>query len=104
MERREQREDGSAYQDIVEVRDYKVGIVHLDVDRNGRQHDAREAAKNEDKDEPEDEVHGSGQSYSSGPKRCEPAEDLNATGDCDHHARCGEVSLTDLRQSGREHM
>ena len=55
VERREDREDGAAEQHVVEVRDDEVRVGDLLVERDDREHDARQAADHEHDDEADDE-------------------------------------------------
>ena len=53
----EDREDGAAEEHVVDVRDDEVRLAHVDVDRDGAEHDAREAADHEHREEAEREQH-----------------------------------------------
>ena len=53
----EDREDDAAEQGVVEVRDHEVAVVHLPVDREGREVDPGQAADDEEREEPEREQH-----------------------------------------------
>ena len=72
-------EHRAADQDVVKVRDDEEGIVHLGVERHGRQHHAGQPADDEDGEEPENpdrDLHG----YAARPERRNPAEDLRTAG------------------------
>ncbi len=57
VESAEKRKQRATNEDVMEMRDDKECIVHLQIERNGRQHDARKAAHHENEDESEHEVH-----------------------------------------------
>ena len=88
----------------MEMGDDEECVVHLEIEGDGGEHHAGQAAQHEDEDEAEDEVHGGGHANAAGPEGREPAENLNAAGDGDHHAGRGEIRFADLRQARGEHV
>ena len=54
----------------VEVADDKVGIVHVDIEGQGRQHDAGDAADDKHRHETQGEEHGAGEGGSCRPRWC----------------------------------
>ena len=104
MKRAEQGEERPADQDVMKMRDDKKRIVHLKIERNRRQHHARQSAQHEDEDKPAHEMHCGVSAVAAGPQSRQPAEDLNAACNRDHHAGGGEVRFADLRQPCREHV
>ena len=51
VQRAEERRDRAADHDVVEVRDHEVGVVHVHVDRQHRQHQPGQPAEHEQADE-----------------------------------------------------
>ena len=101
---REDREDGPTEQHVVEVGDDEVRVRHLLVERDRREHHAREAADHERDEEAE---HVEERRPDHGPAlqhRREPCEDLDPARDRDDRARRGEEREGDLRQADREHV
>ena len=88
----------------MEVRDDKVGIVHLEIHRNRRDEDAGHAAHNEDEEESQDPPHGRPQDDFAGGHRGNPTKNLRAARNRDHHAGGGKVAFGDLGNACREHM
>ena len=67
IESAEQRENRAPDQNVVEMRDYEIGVVNLKVERYRCQHHAGHAAQYKDRDEPVDEVERRGHSRPAGP-------------------------------------
>src|SRR5437763_10956555 len=80
----------------MKMRDHEERVVNLKVERHRRQHHAAQTAQDEDKEETEHEQQRRLEYGPSGPQRRDPAEDLHAARDRDHHARGGEETLTEL--------
>ena len=100
----EEREDGRAEDDEVEVRDDVVRVGRRLVDRDRGERDPGQAAENEEDDEAADEHQrrpelGPAERDSHG-----PGEDLNRAGNHHHHARGREENERDRWQPGREHV
>ena len=55
VERAEERKHGAADQHVVQMRDDEIGVVHLQVERHGAEHEAGQAAEHEDEEEREHE-------------------------------------------------
>ena len=88
----------------MEMGDDEIGVVHLQVDRHGGQHHAGQPAGDEDEEEAEHEQQRRPEDRPSAPEGRQPAEDLQAIWNGDHHAGCGEEAGAELGQPGREHV
>src|ERR1700712_5420849 len=76
----EEREDRAANEEIVEMRDDEVGVVHLEIDRDGRHENAGHAAHSEGEEEAEDPPHRRLEDYLASSHGGDPAENLGSTG------------------------
>src|SRR5579872_6971337 len=54
----EHRKESAGNQHIVKMSDHKVGIVYLQIDGHGSQHDSRQSADQKDEEEAEAPEHG----------------------------------------------
>src|SRR4051812_24809057 len=107
----------------MEMCDDEVGVVDLEIDRDGGEHHASQTTdhKNEDKAANKKERNRKGAAACSPPSTfrlffflggkkaaapdgCEPAKNLNPTRDRDHHARPGEEAATEEGQRGGKHV
>src|ERR1700712_3641366 len=79
----EEREDSAADENVVEVGDDEVSIMHLEIDRDRCDEDAGHAAHDEDEEEAEDPPHRRLQDDLTRSHSRDPAEDLCAARDGD---------------------
>ena len=93
----DKREHGAADQHVMEMRDHKIRVVHLRIDRHRGDHHAGHSTQHENEDEPEHEEHRRAQYRFAVPQGGKAAEDPNSARYGDHHARCGEEALTEAR-------
>ena len=100
----EDGEDGAAEEDIVEMRNDVVGVVHLPVDGEGRQEDAGQPAHREQGDEAEREQHRGLELDPAAPQGGEPVEDLHPGRDRDQHGGEREERVRERTQTDREHV
>ena len=89
---------------VVEVRDHEEGVVHLEVERNGSQHQPRKAANHKNKEEAADPKHGQAQLWLPIPQRCYPAKKLVGSGNHNHQRRRGEEAFAQLWDTRRKHV
>src|SRR4051812_18090668 len=68
VEGTEQWEYRAAKQDVVEVRDDEISVVHLPIERHGGEHQAGKSADEEDEEEAADPPHGEFEMQTSAPK------------------------------------
>ena len=101
---REQAEDRSAEQHVVEVCHHEVGIRLLQIGRRRRVHDAAEPADREHGDETDREEHRRPEADRPTPHRRDPVEHLHAGGDRDEHGQAAERRVRDRAQAHREHV
>jgi hypothetical protein len=64
----------------VEVRDHKVGVAQLPVERGSREHDAGQSGDQELEEEADAEHHRSREDDLAAPDRRQPVEDLDPVG------------------------
>src|SRR5690606_27357712 len=83
--------DGTADEHVMEVRDDKVAVVDLEVERHVGEIDTGDAANNEEADETEGKFHRSGELDGAAPNRCNPRPDFHACRDGDDHGGEREV-------------
>src|SRR5579884_1038005 len=101
---REDGKDATAEQHIVDVRNDKVGIRHLVVERHNRQGHAVEAADQEHGDEAQGKEHGDAENDLAAEDCRDPVEHLDGGRDGDERRAGGEEGLRDERQTDGEHM
>ncbi len=70
----------------MEMRDDKITVGHLAVERHSREHDPRQAADDEQKDKPGNKQQGRAEHAASAQHGNQPREDLNAARDADDYA------------------
>ena len=75
--RKDQGEDRAANQDVVEMRNDKVGVLLLGIDGRGAVHDAGKAADSEKANEAECVEHRRAERYRALEQRCSPIEDFD---------------------------
>ena len=77
VQRREHREHHAADQHVVQMGDDKVGVVHLPVERQDRDHHARQPTEHEREQEAEHEQRGRGVAQVAAPQGRNPREYLH---------------------------
>ena len=87
----------AADQNVMEMRHDEERVVDLQVDGNGSEHDPGETAQHKKEHESHHEQQRCSKANSPAPERHEPAEDLDAAGNCDHHAGGGKKAFAELR-------
>src|SRR4051812_20126788 len=100
----DQREYGAPNQDVVEMGDDEIRVVHLGVDWNGCHHDAGQAANDEGDDKADHKKERRAIHRSAVPERREPTEDLDPARNGNEHAGGGEQPCSELRKASDEHV
>src|SRR4051812_6647373 len=88
----------------MEVRDDEERVVHLQVERNRRDHYTGESADDEQEKETDDELERRREARAPTPDGGDPAEDLDSRWYRYRRARRCEEALAKLRQRRREHV
>src|SRR5258708_37085994 len=84
IDAREHREKSAADKNIMKVRDHKVGIVNLQIHRNGSQHHSRQSSDQKYEEESKAPEHGQTKLKPSIPYGGYPAEELHPGRNHDH--------------------
>jgi hypothetical protein len=104
IEGAKERKEDSSDNDVVEMRNHKVRVAQLPVERRGGEHDSREARNQKLKQERNAEKHGSFENDLASPHRPNPIEDLDTRGNADGHCGDGEKTVCIRVHSDREHV
>src|SRR6266853_2179388 len=73
----EECKKNSSHDNVMKMRDHKIGSAELPIERRRAQHDSREAGDQESKQEADAEKHRSPELDLPAPHRPQPIEDLN---------------------------
>src|SRR4051794_11845399 len=88
----------------MEMGDYEVGIVYLEIKRHRSYKNARQSAHYEDEKEAESKQHRRLEHDPASPHGGEPAENLCAAGNYNHETGGGEKALAHLREARGKHV
>src|SRR5947209_8422240 len=83
VDAREEREDGSTEEDVVQVRDHKVAVGDLIVERYDCERDAIETTNQEHGNEAKAKEHGGREVDLTAPNGGNPVEDFDGSGNGD---------------------
>src|SRR4051812_28706278 len=99
-----QREHRPANQHVMEMGHDKKSVVDLCVERHGSQHNSGQSADDKNSDKTRHPEQGSFELRFAAVKSRKPAENLDAIGNGDHHARASEEALPQIRNRRGEHV
>src|SRR5439155_5923073 len=104
IETREDAEDGTAEENIVQVRDHEVGIRDLVVERYDRQGCSIQTTNQEHGDKATGKKHRNLEAHLTQGDGRNPVEDLHSGRNGDQRGAGSEKGLRDRRKANSEHM
>src|ERR1700747_3303881 len=81
----EECKKNASHDDVMKMRDHKIGSAELPIERRRAQHDSRQASDQELEQKAIAEKHRSSELNLPAPHRPQPIEDLNSSGNADGH-------------------
>src|SRR5437763_6338288 len=88
----------------MKMRDDEISVVHLQIEWHRGEHDPSKSDEHEKQNEAGNEKKRNAQPRPSRPKRYDPAKNLGATRDGNHHARRAEEAAPEQWDWRRKHV
>src|SRR5580704_10814330 len=104
VERSEECKNDSANDDVMKMRNHKIGTAELPVERRRPQHDSRQARDQKLEQEANTEEHGNPERNFPAPHRPQPIEYLDPRWNSDSYCRENEETVPVSAHPHREHM